>query len=969
MDQSIHEWTGKYGLRVPAPANPEEGMQFQIMDVVVSDFPGPVMDYHPRTAASKAFLGSLPEVDSSAKWRDAKCTVSIFATEASGASALLLVAGFQPHLTYQVPPSSRQRLLSELAVHARVGPDQLRTKPMRMHHLYGWEPDPVDPARKRLFDCTRVYFPTVAAFRSALRHGPVLGHEPWEGKVDPIMMFFDQTGLSPCGWVGVSRGVALASAAARRSHCGVEIQCDVAQLRAIDRMDMAPLLVASVDIECYSATGAFPDMDKPEDRIGIIGTSFWRVGAPVQDSCTVLLCVGRCDPVEGARVESYATEADMLEGWRDLMSVHSDPDLVIGYNTFGFDYKYINRRAELLRCPRFGYTSRFAAERSRPIVKELSSNALGENEMHILGWTGRVDLDLMGYIRAQHKLQRYSLNSVAEHFLGEKKVDLPYRELFGCMDGSSAAAMARACFYCAEDCRLPLKLLKRLEVVPSMVEMSRVTFTTLNQLVFRGQQIKVYNQLVRAAHAQNCVLNSPPAPAEDEEGYQGATVIDPKPGFYDTPVATLDFASLYPSIMMAHNLCFSTHVLRPEHHGLPGVEYETHRPSGAKEFTFVLSTRGVLPEILRELLAARKTAKKLMAQATDPDTQALYNARQLALKISCNSVYGFTGAAKRGMYADVAIADSVTCVGRGMIETTAGIVEAEGHEVIYGDTDSVMIRFRDPATTLEMSAQLGEALAAKITDRFRLGIKLEYEKSFFPYLLIAKKRYIGVKYTLDKSDALQLDGVDAKGVELVRRDNCPFAKAVYKDVVDALLLERSPARAVDSLRVNLERLIEDRVDLSDFVLTKQLKKAESYVNQMQPHLLVAQKITQRSGGAVVPQSGDRLAFYIAEGAKGQTVSERAEDPGWADGAKPDREYYLRHQIVNPVTTLFGPFTELREEVARLLEQADTRVTLQRRRQLQLTAFTGGGEPADFECPLPDQSRLKAKRRVRPRGGK
>jgi DNA polymerase delta subunit 1 len=837
MDEPIERWTGRYNLRVPAPANRDD-LQFQIVDAVVSDFPGQEMDYQPRAVASAAFLASVPAVDHAAKWRDAQCTVSIFATEACGASALISVAGFRPHLTYQVSPQSRQRLLSELGHHARVRPELLTCKSMRLHHLYGWEPDPADPTQKRLFDCTRVYFPTISSFRAALRHGPVMGCEPWEGKVDPIMMFFDQTGLAPCGWMRVARSTA-AAAQVRRSHCGIELQCDVEHVAAVDRMDMAPLLVASVDIECYSATGAFPDMEKPEDRIGIIGTSFWRVGTPVDSSVTVLLCVGACDPVQGAHVEAYATEADMLEAWRDLMSVHADPDVVIGYNTFGFDYKYISHRADkVLSCPRFAYTSRFAAQPSRPAVKQLSSNALGDNEMHILGWAGRVDVDLMGYIRAQHKLQKYSLNSVAEHFLGDKKVDLPYKELFRCMDGTSAEAMARACFYCAEDCRLPIKLLKRLEVVPSMVEMSRVTYTTLNQLVFRGQQIKVYNQLVRAAHAQNCVLNSPPAAGEDE-GYQGATVIDPKPGFYDTPVATLDFASLYPSIMMAHNLCFSTQVIAPEHLGVAGVEYETHRPSDAKEFTFVLSTPGVLPEILRELLAARKTAKRLMAQATDPEVQALYNARQLALKISCNSVYGFTGAAKRGMYADVAMADSVTCVGRGMIETTAGIVEAEGHEVIYGDTDSVMIRFRDPGTTLAQSAQLGEALAAQITDRFRLGIKLEYEKSFFPYLLIAKKRYIGVKYSLGRDGTLQLDGVDAKGVELVRRDNCPFAKAVYKDVVDALLLERSPARAVESLRANLDTLVADRVALSDFVLTKQLKRADSYVNQMQPHLLVA----------------------------------------------------------------------------------------------------------------------------------
>jgi len=602
------------------------------------------------------------------------------------------------------------------------------------------------------------------------------------------MMFFDQTSTVPCGWVAVAGARRCVSA--RSAHTAIELECELACLAPLDRMDVALLLIASVDIECVSATGGFPDMDLPADRIGIIGTSFWRVGEPVERAVTVLLCVGdACDSVPGAHVEVYPTELEMLAAWRDLIAVRADPDLVLGYNTFGFDYKYMATRARL--SARFWYNSRLIARRSTVRVQELESSALGQNELTTLGWAGRVDLDLYNYIKAEHKLPQYKLDAVAEHFLGERKVDLPYKELFACMLSGSPADPAQACTYCAEDCRLPLKLCKRLEVITAMVEMSRVTRTMLSQLVFRGQQIKVFNQLVWHGHRRGYVLNDPPVAAEgDAQGYEGATVIEPTPGFYDTPVATLDFASLYPSIMLAHNLCYSTHVLDEAYLGRPGVRYEEHH--AARTHVFVASHPGVLPALLRDLLAERKRAKRAMATAETPELRALFNARQLALKISCNSVYGFTSATRRGMYPDLAIADSVTCRGRQMIQKTVEIVESFMPCFIYGYTDSVMIRFHDTGVTKEAAFELGERASAHVSAQFREDVSLEMEKVYMPFLLIAKKRYAGLMYTPDSAGVVRLEKMDAKGVELVRRDNCVFAKRVYEQVLRPLLYECDP---------------------------------------------------------------------------------------------------------------------------------------------------------------------------------
>ena len=126
--------------------------------------------------------------------------------------------------------------------------------------------------------------------------------------------------------------------------------------------------------------------------------------------------------------------------------------------------------------------------------------------------------------------------------------------------------------------------------------------------------------------------------------YEGATVIEPKKGYYTMPIATLDFASLYPSIMMAHNLCYTTLVInKKEIENFKEKNDITKTPNGDY---FVKSTikKGILPIILEELISARKQAKDELKKATDPFIRAVLDGRQLALKISANSVYGFTGA-------------------------------------------------------------------------------------------------------------------------------------------------------------------------------------------------------------------------------------------------------------------------------------------------------------------------------------
>mmetsp|Transcript_20463 Transcript_20463/g.31182 ORF Transcript_20463/g.31182 Transcript_20463/m.31182 type:complete len:252 (+) Transcript_20463:41-796(+) len=248
---------------------------------------------------------------------------------------------------------------------------------------------------------------------------------------------------------------------------------------------------------------------------------------------------------------------------------------------------------------------------------------------------------MMQVIIRDHKLKSYSLNSVSYHFLKEQKEDVPHK-IISDLQNQDEFTRRRLAIYCLKDAYLPLRLMEKLMCVFNLTEMARVTGVPITFLFTRGQQIKVASQLYRKARQLDLVI--PVRRVEPSgEKYEGATVIEPNRGFYKDPIATLDFASLYPSIMMAHNLCYSTLIpTKREADSMP--EGTVERTPHGDYFVKKEVKKGILPLILEELITARKQAKKELKEATDPFVKGVLDGRQLALKISANSVYGFTGA-------------------------------------------------------------------------------------------------------------------------------------------------------------------------------------------------------------------------------------------------------------------------------------------------------------------------------------
>jgi DNA polymerase delta subunit 1 len=577
----------------------------------------------------------------------------------------------------------------------------------------------------------------------------------------------------------------------RHSNCQIEAYCHYRDIIAhpVDGewAKMAPLRILSFDIECAGRKGVFPEANvDPVIQIANVVTRYGEEKPFVRN----VFCMDTCSLIVNTQIFEFGSEEKMLLAWRDFLE-EVDPDVIIGYNISNFDFPYLLDRAHHLKVGRFPFWSRLKNVKSFAKDTNFSSKQMGNRDTKATNTNGRLQLDLLQLVQRDYQLRSYTLNSVSAHFLNEQKEDVHHTMITELYNGTPESRR-RLAVYCLKDAYLPQRLMDKLMCLVNYTEMARVTGVPFNFLLSKGQQIKFISQLFRKALEQQLVVPNLKSESSDEQ-YEGATVIEPTRGYYDVPIATLDFASLYPSIIQAHNLCYTTLLNKNavEKLQLKKDEDYIQTPNGDL-FCTAKVRKGLLSQILEELLGARKRAKKELAVETDPFKKAVLNGRQLALKISANSVYGLTGATV-GKLPCLAIASSTTAYGRQMIEKTKEEVEkrytiANGFEhdaqVIYGDTDSVMVKFGP--TDLAKAMALGEEAAAFVSGKFLKPIKLEFEKVYFPYLLINKKRYAGLYWT----NTTKYDKMDTKGIETVRRDNCRLAQNVIETSLRMLLIER-----------------------------------------------------------------------------------------------------------------------------------------------------------------------------------
>lgn len=841
---------------------------------------------------------------------------------------------------------------------------------------------------------------------------------------------------------------------------------------------VAPLIAANSE-DAIDAVEALLNKHLPApegDPIIQIGCVVYVNGAPTRKDIFVL---GSCNRLTGATTHTHAceNEAQLIRRWCRLIE-DVDPDIMVGYNIFGFDEKYVWDRASVNRCQgALRAFSRFTDRKVELREKQLSSSAMGDNTFYVISGDGRLHIDLLAYVRRNAVLDSYSLDNVTATFMsgavtaapapapdrgitaeghpiwriptkstkgtvagryvvimdeendliGEKmevvavepkalfvamadngdalaehgppptrwsqaKDDVSPKDIFR-LHGGSAMDRAKVAKYCIQDCDLVMELFQKLEVLNNSIAMANVCWVPVEFIFTRGQGIKSESLVFYECRKEDQLIPVLPAPprrrdesagaadidcaiapvpevvvSDDNEGYEGAIVLDPLSGIYldDDPVAALDFSSLYPSSIISENLSHDSLVSVKDYDldgnfvqlkegsdtydNLPGwdyleVEYDILRPDPAqshKKHPDLIpagrrvcryaqprdGSKSTLPKILMMLLKQRKVTRNLAAAETDEFRAALLDAQQLAYKLTANSLYGQLGS-NTSKIRRKCVAASTTGHGRQqLLFSKACIEQAYGPTAgdprceaipVYGDTDSVFIAFRpkDPATGARLTGYAAQAAAKalaeeagkKISGALKPPHDFEFDKMFRCFCLLSKKRYVGdmTEGGLEDSDYHR----KSMGIVMKRRDNAPIVKYVYGGAIENILVKRDIAGAFEFVRQAARDLLAGKFSMKRLTITKSLRAEYKAVPA---HKILADRIGKRDPGNK-PASNDRIPFVYIAPPKGKKApenqGERIETPSFIteNGLSPDYAFYITNQIAKPVSQVFGLVVE------------------------------------------------------------
>jgi DNA polymerase elongation subunit (family B) len=474
----------------------------------------------------------------------------------------------------------------------------------------------------------------------------------YETKITPLLRFFHVQNIKPVGWVQINkRKYSLSNSISR---CNIEINVNYEDVNPLNINKIGRLLVASFDIECTSIDGTFPQADRAGDEVIQIGTSIYEYGS---NECLYkhMITLKDCDSIEGVVVESYHSEKEVIMAWAKFIE-RLDPDIITGYNIWGFDEKYLYERAKTGCGGRYANFSEFFLKRLsrnrnvQPKYEEeghkLSSSALGDNFLYYYEIEGIVQIDLFKVIQKDYNLESYKLDYVSQHFMKNNKVDLSPKQLFQNYREGTPDKIKEIAVYCIKDCVLVNDLMNKLNVITNNVGMGNVCIVPLSYLFLRGQGIKIYSLVVKQCRDEGFLIKELTKDDIDTNGYEGAIVFVPEPGIYFEPVAVMDYASLYPSSMIAENISHDSIVgyktfhlqkdgsyecvedkINYDYYDLDDFNYnqieydlfqgigDDKEKIGYKICTFAEhkdGSKSVLPRILQNLLKARKDTRKTM---------------------------------------------------------------------------------------------------------------------------------------------------------------------------------------------------------------------------------------------------------------------------------------------------------------------------------------------------------------------
>ena len=626
-----------------------------------------------------------------------------------------------------------------------------------------------------------------------------------------------------------------------------------------------------------------------------------------------------------------------------------DADVICGHNVAGFDVDVLLNR---LRENKVAHWSRIGR-----LKRTRFPNLSGGNQGSFGGGASIGALSCMSgrlladtYLSARDLLKEvsYTLTNLMKTQFDENRAEIPHQDVP--LQFNSTQTLWQLTKNSQTDAFYSLWLMLHLQALPLTRQLSNIAGNTWSKTLghtraqrveflflheFHKRKYMVPDRLsakekrrVQAAEAKN---GNGDKDVDDKKGpqYSGGLVLEPKKGLYDKYVLMLDFNSLYPSIIQEYDICFTT-VKRGK--DMAGLAPELPPPVLGKPGG---ENAAVLPQVICKLVQHRRAVKELLKKETNDVIKAQLDIRQLALKLTANSMYGCLGFSASRFYAKP-LAELITGQGREILQSTVDLAQNLSYDVIYGDTDSIMINTNKD--NLAEVHKVGQEVKREVNKRYKL-LEIEMDGCYRSMLLLKKKKYaaVVVEPSMHEGKTIYVERVEKKGLDTVRRDWCKLAKDVGDTCLDEIFKKRAVEDTVekihDALREARTKMVNNQVNLESYIVTKQLTKSpRDYPDaNSQPHVKVALRRIEQgkqdgvNAGETVPyiiccevkpeDEKDMTNDAIANGhasskSGGKGLAERAfhpeelQDP--RSNLRVDLHYYLTQQLHPVISRLCAP---------------------------------------------------------------
>uniref|UniRef100_A0A671T540 DNA polymerase n=1 Tax=Sinocyclocheilus anshuiensis TaxID=1608454 RepID=A0A671T540_9TELE len=605
-------------------------------------------------------------------------------------------------------------------------------------------------------------------------------------------------------------------------------------------------------------------------------------------------------------VEIAGTERTLLGFF--LAKMHKiDPDVLVGHDIFGFDLEVLLQRINVCKVPHWSKIGRL---RRANMPKLGGRSGFAEKS----ATCGRLVCDVEISAKELIRCKSYHLTELAAQILKTERVVVPPENIRNFYSDSPHLLYLLELTWM--DAKLILQIMCELNVLPLALQITNIAGNVMSRTLMGGRSERNEYLLLHAFHEKNFIVpdkqffKKPQQDlAEDENidsgkgksnktrkkaAYAGGLVLDPKVGFYDKFILLLDFNSLYPSIIQEFNICFTT-----VERGATNAHKKTEDDDEIPELPDQSLEMGILPKEIRKLVERRRQVKHLMKQADlNPDVYLQYDIRQKALKLTANSMYGCLGFSFSRFYAKP-LAALVTHKGREILMHTKEMVQRMNLEVIYGDTDSIMINTN--STNLEEVFKLGNKVKSEVNKLYKL-LEIDIDGVFKSLLLLKKKKYAALMVE-PQGDGKYTTKQELKGLDIVRRDWCDLAKECGNYVIGQILSDQNRDTIVENIQKHLievgEKVANGSIPLNMFEIHKSLTKdPQDYPDKKSlPHVHVALWINSQGGKKV--KAGDTVSYVICQDGSNLAASQRAyalEQLQKQPVLSLDTQYYLSQQV-------------------------------------------------------------------------